>query len=100
MPSLWPEPLGLTGLEALHAGIPVAAFAVGAIPEWLEDGVHGALASADPPTPGSLAVAIARCVESSDIRAGVRASAPRRDTSSLHISALTYILEHAVGAQS
>jgi glycosyltransferase involved in cell wall biosynthesis len=100
MPSLWPEPLGLTGLEALHAGIPVAAFAVGAIPEWLEDGVHGALASADPPMPGSLAVAIARCIESSDIRAGVRASAQRRDTASLHINALTYILEHAVGAQS
>jgi glycosyltransferase involved in cell wall biosynthesis len=48
VPSLWPEPFGLAGLEAGLRGVPVAAFAVGGISEWLEDGVNGHLAPGDP----------------------------------------------------
>ena len=62
-PSLWPEPYGLSGLEALAAGAPVAAFDSGAIREWLRDGIDGAVAPADPPTARGLAAAIVRCVE-------------------------------------
>jgi glycosyltransferase involved in cell wall biosynthesis len=62
-PSLWPEPYGLSGLEALAAGVPVAAFGSGAIREWLRDGIDGAVAPADPPTSAGLAAAIVRCVE-------------------------------------
>jgi len=60
VPSLWPEPYGLAGLEAVTAGIPVAAFATGGVPEWLDEGVTGALAPADPPTAPGLAAAICR----------------------------------------
>lgn len=35
VPSAWPEPFGLVGLEAMRYGRPVAAFAVGGIPDWL-----------------------------------------------------------------
>lgn len=35
VPSCWPEPFGLVGLEAMRHGRPVAAFAVGGIPDWL-----------------------------------------------------------------
>jgi len=35
VPSAWPEPFGLVGLEAMRHGRPVAAFAVGGIPDWL-----------------------------------------------------------------
>lgn len=59
MPSTWPEPWGLTGIEAGLAGIPTAAFAAGGIPEWLEHGETGMLAPADPPTAEGLADAIA-----------------------------------------
>lgn len=45
VPSLWPEPFGIVGLEAMSYGRPVVAFAVGAIPEWLEDGTTGLLVS-------------------------------------------------------
>ncbi len=41
MPSLWPEPFGLVGIEALAAGRPVIASATGGIGDWLEDGVSG-----------------------------------------------------------
>src|SRR5207248_398156 len=41
VPSIWPEPLGLIGLEAAAAGVPALAFDVGGIREWLEDNVTG-----------------------------------------------------------
>jgi glycosyltransferase involved in cell wall biosynthesis len=41
MPSLWPEPFGLVGIEGFAAGRPAIASATGGIPDWLEDGVSG-----------------------------------------------------------
>ncbi len=41
MPSLWPEPFGLVGIEALAAGRPVVASSTGGIEDWLEHGVNG-----------------------------------------------------------
>jgi len=43
MPSLWAEPFGLVGLEALANGTPVVAFDAGGIREWLSDGRTGFL---------------------------------------------------------
>lgn len=34
MPSRWQEPFGIAGLEALHCGIPVAAWDSGGVREW------------------------------------------------------------------
>ncbi|HEX4188467.1 MAG TPA: glycosyltransferase family 4 protein [Solirubrobacteraceae bacterium] len=41
VPSVWPEPFGLVGIEALASGRPVVATATGGIEEWLDDGVSG-----------------------------------------------------------
>ena len=41
VPSRWAEPFGMIGLEAMHRARPVVGFAVGGIPDWLEDGVNG-----------------------------------------------------------
>ena len=57
MPSRWPEPFGLVGLEAMAFGRPVVAFATGAIPEWLDDGVTGLLVR-----PGDIE-GLARCLD-------------------------------------
>ncbi len=43
VPSVWPEPFGLVGIEAMAYGKPVVAFRSGAIPEWLADGETGYL---------------------------------------------------------
>jgi len=41
VPSLWPEPFGIVGIEAFATGRPVVASATGGIGDWLEDGVSG-----------------------------------------------------------
>lgn len=65
VPSLWPEPFGRIGPEAGSYGLPVAAFAVGGITDWLKDDVNGYLAPADPPTPSGLVDAITKCLRDS-----------------------------------
>jgi glycosyltransferase involved in cell wall biosynthesis len=81
VPSLWPEPFGSIGPQAAQHGVPAAAFDVGGISQWLEDGVTGHLAPADPPTPAGLADAISKCLAGTDhhnaLRTGARKMADR-----------------------
>jgi glycosyltransferase involved in cell wall biosynthesis len=41
----WPEPFGLVMIEAMACGTPVLAFPCGSVPEIIEDGVTGRIAS-------------------------------------------------------
>ena len=41
--SVWPEPYGLVGREAMKYGLPIVGFDAGGIREWLFDGENGFL---------------------------------------------------------
>lgn len=43
VPSVWPEPFGIVGIEAMAHARPVVAFDVGGISEWLKNGRNGFL---------------------------------------------------------
>ena len=60
VPSLWPEPFGMVGVEAGSLGLPAAGYAVGGIPDWLIAGKTGEIAPANPPTVEGLADAMVR----------------------------------------
>lgn len=66
VPSRWPEPFGLVGLEAGAHRVPSVGFAVGGIPEWLADGVNGRLVPADPPDAHRFTRAIVDCLSNAD----------------------------------
>jgi glycosyltransferase involved in cell wall biosynthesis len=100
MPSLWPEPWGLVGLEAACAGVPSVAFAVGGIPEWLVAGESGELAPADPPTAAGLAQAIVRATRDPAHHARLRRGAwerAARYTMESHLRELLPVLVAAGG---
>jgi glycosyltransferase involved in cell wall biosynthesis len=91
MPSLWPEPFGLVGVEAACVGLPAAAYRMGAIPEWLEPGVTGELASGDFPARGALAEAIAAALATPEHLQRLRVGAwerVRERTMARHVEAL------------
>ncbi len=75
LPSTWPEPFGLVGLEAAALGLPAVAFDVGGIREWLRPGVNGHLAPADPPRASGLAAALVRILADPE---AVERRGPRR----------------------
>ena len=101
VPSIWPEPFGLVGLEAAAAGVPAVAFATGGITDWLQDDHNGCLADAAGSHPESLARAIVRCVGEPAVRERLSAGAARaaaRWSLDAHIARLTEILSSVAPA--
>jgi glycosyltransferase involved in cell wall biosynthesis len=61
LPSRWPEPFGIAGIEAMAQARPVVASRIGGIPEWLEDGETGVLV--EPGDPTALATGLASLLD-------------------------------------
>jgi glycosyltransferase involved in cell wall biosynthesis len=78
IPSLWPEPFGLVGLEAAEYGVPAVAFDVGGIAEWLTHDVNGRLADL---AGGAAALGDALAAVLADDAVRMRLSAGARDAS-------------------
>ena len=98
VPSRWPEPFGMVGIEAMARGRPVVAFAVGGIPDWLEHGLTGLLArEADTDT---LAEYLSRLLADPELAAllGARAAARVRERyrPDACLDQLTAVLQDAV----
>lgn len=90
IPSVWPEPFGLVGIEAFTLGTPVVASATGGIGDWLEHGVSGlAVAPADV---SALAAALSELLADPQraraMGAAGRESVASRFTPERHVSAL------------
>jgi glycosyltransferase involved in cell wall biosynthesis len=99
VPSVWPEPFGLIGLQAADHGLPSVGFAVGGIPDWLRPGVNGQLADANPPTAESLARAIIECLKDPQVYARLRDGAGRLSSESAykhHVRTLLRIFEQVL----
>ena len=95
VPSVWPEPFGLVGLEAGALGVPSIAFDVGGIREWLAPGESGILVPANPPRASAFADALVRALSQPDAlrRMGEAARATaRRMSLSHHLDRLEPIL--------
>jgi len=100
-PSVWDEPFGLVGIESMVHGKPVIAFAVGGIPEWLDDGETGYLVPRK--DVGAMAAAIDRLLGAPELarsmgRRGQEVVAERfpRDR---HVDQLERALFEAAGLQ-
>ena len=97
VPSVWPEPFGLVGLEAASMGVPSVAFEVGGIPEWLHHRTNGLLV---PSTGGAraFASALAEVLDDAPLRARLGAGAlvrARQLSLDAHVGALLDVLERA-----
>ncbi len=94
VPSLWPEPFGLSGLEAAQHGVPAVAFDVGGVREWLADGVNGRLV--DPARgAGGFGAGIAALLGDHGLRSRLSAGARRMAvtlSADAHIAALERVL--------
>ena len=66
VPSVWPEPFGYIGIDALAMGKPVVACSVGGIPEWLQNGDNGFLVS--PKNSKGLAECIRKIITDEEMR--------------------------------
>jgi glycosyltransferase involved in cell wall biosynthesis len=101
VPSIWPEPFGLVGLEAAAFGVPAVAFDVGGIREWLNNGYNGLLAPGNPPTASALATVLMQMLmEREKLRAMGEAARQVAEVMSLarHVARLEQVL--AAAAQS
>jgi len=101
IPSTWPEPFGLVGLEAARLGVPTVAFDVGGIRDWLVPERTGLLAR--PGSSESLASSIARSIED-EIRYDRMSEEAQLQAQNFsverHVKALEAVLRRAAGRSS
>jgi glycosyltransferase involved in cell wall biosynthesis len=97
VPSVWPEPFGLVGLEAAAMGVPSVAFDTGGMRQWLRHGVGGLLVS--PPSGWQgMAVALAEILHNPAYRARLSAGALAAScemSADAHVAALERLLQGA-----
>lgn len=94
-PSLWPETLGIVGIEAMARGVPVVASDLGGVPQWLDDGQTGY--RVPPKDAAAIAAAVERLISDPERlhRFGERGIAAIRDhfMPACHADALVQIYE-------
>jgi glycosyltransferase involved in cell wall biosynthesis len=95
IPSVWPEPFGLVGLEAAAFGVPAVGFDVGGMSAWLSDEVNGRLLPRSAGADGlgdAIAAILTDPVYRRRLSEGARSIAARF-TSDAHVASLERVLE-------
>jgi glycosyltransferase involved in cell wall biosynthesis len=97
VPSLWPEPFGLVGLDAAALGRPAIAFDVGGIGEWLTDGANGMLVDPARGEDGLAAAIVDLLTKPGMCERMARASldAAARLSVAVHVTSLEQVLHRA-----
>lgn len=101
VPSLWPEPFGLVGPEAMSLGVPVVASGTGGMRDWLEDGHNGLIA--DPRDAAAFAAALLRLLKDEALYEELSLNArlsTRRFQTSKYMDRLEQVYLDAVAASS
>ena len=101
-PSIWPETLGIVGLEAMACGVPVVASDVGGVRQWLRHGINGLLVEAN--NPEAFADAVQELLGSPEQmmqmgRAGI-ATIRASYLPEHHVAKLSDIYREAIGARA
>lgn len=101
-PSIWPETLGIVGLEAMAHGVPVVASDVGGVRQWLRHNENGLLVR--PKDPVALAEAVGQLLASPERllamgRVGI-ATIHEQFLPGQHIERLLAIYNHVVRTSS
>ena len=97
VPSRWPEPFGMVGVEAMRRARPVVGARHGGIPEWLADTVTGWMF--EPCTHRDLARVLQRAVKSphyAETAARARESATTRFSFAGMLDQLETVIAHSV----
>jgi glycosyltransferase involved in cell wall biosynthesis len=94
VPSRWPEPFGMVGLEAMQQARPVVAFAVGGIPDWLEHRVNGLLVT--PPSVAKFGESIERLLKDESLARDMGLRGLRKVRSEFSFSGYIEQLENAL----
>jgi glycosyltransferase involved in cell wall biosynthesis len=100
VPSRWPEPFGMVGVEAGLRGVPSIAFGVGGIPEWLIDGVNGRLVAEGPRPVERFSDAVVACLRDEPALARMRdhgRTGAARFGMAAHLAAVQPVLAAAAG---
>ena len=99
VPSRWPEPSGIIGLEAMAHGRPVVAFETGGIPEWLVHGETGLLVPPldVPALASSIAALLDDDAHARQMGEAARTRARRLFAPEPHLAALTAIYRDLPG---
>jgi len=96
VPSRWPEPFGMIGVEAMRRGRPVVGAAHGGIPEWLEEGAGGRLFA--PGDAAALAAAAQALLGDDDAGERARAFVARRFSHEAAVTEVETLLGEVAGA--
>ena len=102
VPSRWPEPFGMVGIEAGCVGLPAVAYPLGGICDWLRPGVSGELAEGEGMVPNALGNALARALRTPEHHQALREGAWRTSfeySEDVHRGRLLDLLQGAVFAE-